>query len=228
MSNQVHQIPSPSAKWLRESRAGETSPRDLERACKEWMPKGAVPEGAVSHFAHRLMDRVTREAFSADELVRPYPLTAAPVNQSAKSQLLTVSSQPADGDIITITVGATVENWTMKTTAAVAGDIEIGADVDETTANIIAALDDSTLGVATAGAETDEVLFTASVAGGIGAFAITFTASPVTILLASPTAAVDATPGVLGAEWYDATHLYKVVAVTAGVPTWRKIAHSAL
>lgn len=228
MSNQVHQIPTPSDAWLRESRAGETSPRDLEKACKEWMPKGAVPEGAVSHFAHRLMDRVTREAFSADELVRPYPLAAAPVNQSAGLVELTVDSQPADGETIILTVGGVTETWTLKDDPVADTDIQIETVVADMADAIVAALAESLLVVA---ASTTGATFTltAAVAGRVGDFSLTGTAlSESTLSVGEEVGALDATPGVLGTEWYDATHIYKVVAVTAGVPTWRKIAHSAL
>ena len=228
MSNKVHQIPPPSAEWLRESRAGETSPRDLEKACEQWKPKGAVPAGAVSHFAHRLMDRVTREAFSADELVRPYPLTAAPVNYSPNTRILVIDTNPDDGDTLIITNGSTVETWLFKTNPTTAFHIEIGEDAETTVTNAITALEESAITVVTAGGEVDEVLFTASISGTAGTFTLSGTAVDDHISLGTAVAAVDATPGVLGAEWYDATHLYKVVAVTAGVPTWRKIAHSAL
>jgi hypothetical protein len=86
------------------------------------MPKGAVPEGAVSHFAHRVIDNETRKAYSADELI---------------GRIEGVNMPPYDGEPVNYSaaVQATCD-WVVGATTVAATAIPIGAAGNITVLNI--------------------------------------------------------------------------------------------
>ena len=141
------------------------------------------------------------------------PVSAtAPVNAVASTSTLTVDTQPTAGE--TITIGDKVYTFVALGTAAVEGDIGLGALVANTQPLIVAAINGDAVNTAntqvTAGAfaGNDSVL-TAIVRGVAGdSIVADETMVAATNVITAFGGGVDGTPGVVGAVVLDATRIY--------------------
>jgi hypothetical protein len=232
-----HQLPTPDNSIIGRNRP-EPAPGEfsLARIAKVLLPRGAADKlvACVSRFACRLLDRQTGKAYSADELLT---LPGTPVNGVKATGTLSLSDPAADGD--TITVGGVVYTFT---TSEPTEAYEVAAADDssnDASAFATALRDGATEGLVgpgtpphptvTATSVGPDALLVARTAGSAGnAIATTEASGVASFGAATLTGGVDATPGAAGDMRVDATHLYVVASMSAGLPVWRKIDHSAL
>jgi hypothetical protein len=174
--------------------------------------------------------RVHNDVIRGDE-VGPVEITGGtPVNQAFASLEIEFDILPTAGDILTIESDVT-ETWEFVTGTPSGGEIQIGATLADCAANLAAVLGSTAVDAAQVGS-TPAVILTAYV-GGTAGNAITVTSSNTGLfgvdLDAEPLAGgVDATAGRLGTMKVASGFLYIVDSVTSDVPTWKKIALSAL
>jgi hypothetical protein len=143
----------------------------------------------------------------------PAIASAAPVNAVAATRVLTMDTQPTAGD--TITIGSTVYTW--KTSGAVAGEINRGADLAAAKVNLVAAIN-GTDGINTAHPDVSAATFsthamtiTARVKGAAAnaiATTETFTAGTNIWAGATMTGGVNGTPGTAYEQRINGTKLY--------------------
>ena len=162
--------------------------------------------------------------------------TVPPVNEVAATATYSEVA-PGMGDADTITIGSIT--YRCKSTLAAINDFKEGATLQDTLDNLVAAIN------AGAGAGTlyftgttanpdvtavrsgDDMIVTAKPGTGAGDD-IPTTGGNGTWSGASLEGGTPATEGYLGTMKVDSDYLYVVASVTSGVPTWKKIALSAL
>lgn len=160
--------------------------------------------------------------------------TSAPVNAVASQGTLTLAVQPTVGD--TMTVGATTYTFTTDGTADEAGEIDVGADLADAKALVIAAINgtdgnNTANATVSAGSFTgDDLPLTAKTKGTAGDLIVTTetfdSASNLfdDVTLGTTTAGVDSTTAVKGQMFVDASYLYcSIAASTVSTTNWRRV-----
>lgn len=65
------EVPAPDSDWMRDHQADAPATRSLTKMARLWRPFGTFFEtgaATIARYAHRLIDRTTGKAYSADEL----------------------------------------------------------------------------------------------------------------------------------------------------------------
>ena len=170
---------------------------------------------------------------------RKYRLTVeagTPVSGVAATGTLTVDTQPTAGD--TMTIGATTYTFRAAGTAAVAGEINLGANLAATKPLIVSAINGDSLNSANASVSaatfsSNNCTLTARVVGAAAnsvATTETFTAGTNVFAAATLTGGVDGTPASKGDQLFDTSYVYIATANLNVTSTsgWYKRALTAL
>lgn len=195
---------------------------------------GAGAPTSTKTFRYRVQNDVIR----GDE-VGPVEITGGtPVNFTAATGVLTLTANPTNGE--TVTIGGTV--YTFVPGSPTANQVTIGGLATGSIDNLILAINmvggnpGTTHGAAgianayvTASAGAGDTLNLTAITPGTTANSV---ATTETLANGSWAAATltggTGTPGRLGSMAVDASFLYIVASVASGIPTWKKIALSAL
>lgn len=139
----------------------------------------------------------------------PQLTVGTPVYAVAAGQTITLTSNPSDGDSLTVTNGVTTEVYEFRTIVNNATDIEIGIDAATTAGNAETAFESvSTLISATA--STADLVLVALVPGESGN-SITTSATGDISGEGAFTGGVDCTTAIKGDHYQDDTYLYTAI-----------------
>lgn len=162
------------------------------------------------------------------------PTFGTPVNAVASKGTLTVDTQPIVGD--TFTIGTKVFTFVTDGTAALDGEVDVGADLADAKVQIVAAINgtdgwnDASEFVIAAAFATNDCVLTAIVKGEIGdSIATTETFDATTNVfddatLGTTVAGINGTKGKGGEQLFDSSYLYLCVSENDTFGTnWRRI-----